>query len=305
MRWLGLRSQPVADQLVLERRNPPADVRTRDRLDEERPLSDAKAVHFPLGLVLLTQQQPQLPFAVQVDVRPGGVLGGLDADGEAGGGGRQGVGSQVYDDGSGGVEPLQKALWAAQIHLLHVPGVAFVGQPATGGRKVNRELWFKWGFGKTVVVCFFIWTHLLPGVNGAKKTLHPDCKDTTHHSFWSTKAVRKTGCMTSHEPKQSTWPQLKHTPYTTLFCPELWQKAPLAGCLWEEFGADEWRGHRGFWGDNSSSNSSWACCMQVQMPVTHQTSPLVSTTDKESGRDLPGQRFGLWRQHDQIAPSTT
>lgn len=82
----------------------------RDGLDEERPLSDAEAVYLALRLVLFPQQQPQLAVAVQVDVCPRGVLGGFDADGEAGGGGRQGVGPQVDDDGSSRVDPLQRAL---------------------------------------------------------------------------------------------------------------------------------------------------------------------------------------------------
>lgn len=45
---------------------------------------------------------------------------------------------------------------------------------------------------------------------------------------------------------------------------------PLGKSLEAEM--DEWRATRGFWADNGS-NSSWACCMQVQMQVTHRTSP--------------------------------
>ena len=83
------------------------------------------------------------------------------------------------------------------------------------------------------------------------------------------------------------------------------KNAPLACCLWEEFGSrDGWmEEHRGFWADNGS-NSSWARCMQVQMQVTHRTSPRFQAT-KETGRDLSGQHFGLWRQHDQMTPSRT
>lgn len=96
-----------------------------------------------------------------------------------------------------------------------------------------------------------------------------------------------------------------HTPHTTLFLPELWQNAPLAGCLWEEFGSrNGWmEGLRGLRADKGS-NSSWACYMQVQMQVTHRTSPCFQAT-KETGRDLSGQHFGLWRQHDQMTPSRT
>lgn len=129
-------SQPVADQLILERRDPAADVHVRDGLDEERPLPDAEALHLALSLVRLAQQQPQLAIAVQVDVGASGVRGGFDADREAGGGGGHRVGSEVDDDGPRGIEPLQRALGATQVHLLHVPGVAFVSQ--TAGRK-GRE----------------------------------------------------------------------------------------------------------------------------------------------------------------------
>lgn len=131
---MSLCSRPVADQLVLERRDPPADVHVRDGLDEERSLLDAEAVHLAPGLVLLAQQQTQLAAAVQVDVGAAGVGGRFDADGEAGGGGGDRVGPQVHDDGPRGVEPLQGTLGATQVHLLHVPGVAFVGQ-AAGGRQ--------------------------------------------------------------------------------------------------------------------------------------------------------------------------
>ena len=150
-RCVCLRSQPVADQLVLECRDPPADVHVRDGLDEERPLLDAEALHLALSLVLLTQQQPQLAVAVQVDVGASGVRRGFDADGEAGGGRGHHVGSEVDDDGARGVEPLQGALRAAQVHLLHVSGVAFMSQ--TAGKKekewgeptsnLERSLWKK------------------------------------------------------------------------------------------------------------------------------------------------------------------
>jgi len=129
--------QPVADQLVLERRDPAADVRVRDGLDEERPLLDAEALHLALRLVLVPQQQPQLAVAVQVDIGAAGLGRGFDADGEARGGGRGRVGSEVDDDGPRGIEPLQSALGATQVHLLHVPGVALVSQ--TTGRKGGEK----------------------------------------------------------------------------------------------------------------------------------------------------------------------
>lgn len=96
-----------------------------------------------------------------------------------------------------------------------------------------------------------------------------------------------------------------HSHSSTLFPSALWPDAPLAGCLWEAFGnRSGWmKWHTGFWADNST-NSSWACCMQVQMQVTHRTSPCFQAT-KETGRDLSGQHSGLWRQHDQLNLSRT
>lgn len=138
MRLTTLRvCQPVADQLVLEHRDPAADVHVRDSLDEERPLQDIEALHLALSLVLFAQQHPQLAVTVQVDVGASGVCGGFDADGEAGGGLGDRVGSEVDDDGPRGIEPLQGALGATQVHLLHVPGVAFMRQ--TAGRKERRK----------------------------------------------------------------------------------------------------------------------------------------------------------------------
>ena len=131
------RTQPVADQLVLELRDPPADVHARDGLDEERPLLDAEAVHLALSLVPLAQQQPQLAIAVQVDVGSAGVRGRFNADREASGGRGNRVGSEVHDDGPRGIEPLQRALGATKVHLLHVPGVAFMSQTA---RRRKRKL---------------------------------------------------------------------------------------------------------------------------------------------------------------------
>lgn len=132
---VGLCSLSVADQLVLERRDPPADVHVLDGLDEQRPLLDAEAVHLSLSLVLFAQQQAQLSVTVQVDVGAEGFFGGFDADGELGGRRGHRVGSEVDDDGPRGVEPLQRALGATQVHLLHVPGVALMSQAAGGEDK--------------------------------------------------------------------------------------------------------------------------------------------------------------------------
>lgn len=126
-------TRPVAQQLVLERRAPAADVHVRDGFDEERPLPEAEAAHLAPSLLLLAHQQAQLAAAVQVDVGASGLRRGFDADGEAGGARGDGVGPQVHDDGPRWIEPLQGALRATQVHLLHVPGVAFVHQ--TAGRK--------------------------------------------------------------------------------------------------------------------------------------------------------------------------
>lgn len=98
--------QPVADQLILERSNPPAYVQARDSLDEQRPLLNAKAVHLPLRLTLLAQQQPQLPIKIQEEVCAARVRQGFDADGEAGGGRWHHVGPEVDDDGPRWIEPL-------------------------------------------------------------------------------------------------------------------------------------------------------------------------------------------------------
>lgn len=125
--------QPVVDQLILERRDAAADVHVRDGLDEDSPLLDTEALHLALSLVLITQQQPQLAITVQVDVGAAGVCRGFDADREAGGGKGDRVGSEVNNDGPRGIEPLQRALGATQVHLLHIPGVAFMSQ--TTGRK--------------------------------------------------------------------------------------------------------------------------------------------------------------------------
>lgn len=63
-----------------------------------------------------------------------GVAVGLDAHVETrpvrSGGCR--VGPQVDNDGSGGIEPLQRALRAAEIDLLHVSAVRLVAQAAAG-----------------------------------------------------------------------------------------------------------------------------------------------------------------------------
>ncbi len=132
-----LSSQPIADQLVLKRCDSPADVRVWHGLDEERALLDTEALHLAPSLVLFTQQQPQLSVTVQVDVGASGVCRGFDADGKAGSGRGDGIGSKVDDDGPRGIEPLQKALGATQVHLLHIPGVAFMSQ--TAGREKQER----------------------------------------------------------------------------------------------------------------------------------------------------------------------
>lgn len=63
-------------------------------------------------------------------------------------GGRR-VGPQVDDDGPGGVEPLQRALRAAEVDLLHVSAVRLVAQAAAGrGRGLKTIAWVK---NKTLV----------------------------------------------------------------------------------------------------------------------------------------------------------
>ncbi|TNN70965.1 hypothetical protein EYF80_018781 [Liparis tanakae] len=68
--WVQVCSGPLAGhQLVLECRDPPADVRLRDGLHEESALCQAEAVHCPPSLVLLGQQHPQIPVMLQVQMR--------------------------------------------------------------------------------------------------------------------------------------------------------------------------------------------------------------------------------------------
>lgn len=54
--WFRVGAGPVVDQLVLEARDPSTDVSLRHCLDEQRPLMDAKAVHFALGLLGFAEQ---------------------------------------------------------------------------------------------------------------------------------------------------------------------------------------------------------------------------------------------------------
>lgn len=132
-------TRPTAEQLVLERCGSAADVHVWDGFDEECPLLDAEALHLALSLVLFAHQQPQLAVTVQVDVGASGVRRGFDADREAGGGRGDGVGSEINDDGPGGIKPLQRALRATQIHLLHIPGMAFVHQTAERKEQERHE----------------------------------------------------------------------------------------------------------------------------------------------------------------------
>lgn len=68
------------------------------------------------------------------------------------------VGPQVDDDGSGGVEPLQGALRAAEVDLLHVSAVRLVAQAAAGrrqGLKTTALLFFQvhmWNRFKDIAV---------------------------------------------------------------------------------------------------------------------------------------------------------
>lgn len=108
--WLCVWSQPVAEQLILERGDPAADVHVRDGFNEERTLADSETLHIAPSLLLFAQQQPQFAITVQVNVSAPGIYRGLDADGEAGGSRGDGVGSEVNNDGPCGIEPLQSAL---------------------------------------------------------------------------------------------------------------------------------------------------------------------------------------------------
>lgn len=47
-----------------------------------------------------------------------------------------GVGPEVDDDRSGGVEPLQRALGAAEVDLLHISAMGLVAQTTAGERLI-------------------------------------------------------------------------------------------------------------------------------------------------------------------------
>lgn len=68
-----------------------------------------------------------------------GFAGRFNAHREVGGCRRRHVGSQVDDDGASGVKPLERTLGAAQVHLLHVTGVAFMGQTTARKREGGRR----------------------------------------------------------------------------------------------------------------------------------------------------------------------
>lgn len=132
---LRIGAGPVVDQLVLEGRDPPADVSLRHGLDEQRPLVDAETVHFAFGLLGLAEQQAQFTHPLQVDVRAARFPGRFDAHGEVGGGRRRHIGPQVDDDGARRVQPLERALRAAEVHLLHIACVSFMCQTTARDRK--------------------------------------------------------------------------------------------------------------------------------------------------------------------------
>lgn len=221
-----IRARPVAEQLVLERRGPAADVHVRDGFDEERPLADAEALHLPPGLVLLSQQQPQLSVAVQVDVGAPGVRGGLDADREAGGGRGDGVGSEVDDDGPGGVKPLQGALRATQIHLLHIPGVALVHQTAERKERgrLSAKLFELVPSRKVVTVGKGLRQTARTRDRIPPKALTADCK---------------TVCLRGSRARATnvTSAPARTSPQDHTVLPELSPNELLAFCLWEDFGS--------------------------------------------------------------------
>lgn len=127
-RWVGLVSWRLCgDQLILKRCDCPADVPSRGRLHKQRPLLQREAAHASSRLILLRQQQPQLSGPLHVQRGPAGVQPRLDAGAQVTL--RRGqVGPQVDDEGSCGIEPLQRAFSTAQVHLLHVPLASLVHQ---------------------------------------------------------------------------------------------------------------------------------------------------------------------------------
>lgn len=68
--WIHVCPGPLTGhQLVLESRDPPADVCLRDGLHKESSLCQAEAVHRALSVVLLCQQQRQIPGTLQIHMR--------------------------------------------------------------------------------------------------------------------------------------------------------------------------------------------------------------------------------------------
>ncbi len=126
-------------QLVLKGSDSPADVPAGRGLHEQHPLLQTEAAHASGRLVLLRQQQPQRSGPLHVQPGPARVRPRLDA-GAQGTLRRRQVGPQVDDDGSCGIEPLQRAFGAAQVHLLHVPRVRLVHQPAAHRQRAQTEL---------------------------------------------------------------------------------------------------------------------------------------------------------------------
>lgn len=221
-------SRPVAEQLVLERCGSATDVHVWDGFDEERPLGDAEALHLAPSLVLLAQQQSQLAVAVQVDVGASGVRGGFDADRETGGGRGDDVGSEVNDDGPGGVKPLQRALRAAQIHLLHVPGMAFVHQTAERKEQERHEQNAQQ-------------THIIQrSINCGQRPLadHEEIRPHSSSSIDGRPCARPAACAVTSQSNRSHPSSNAHTSlqdHTAL--PGLWPNEPLAFCLWEDLGS--------------------------------------------------------------------
>lgn len=61
---------PRGHQLVLQRRDPPADVRGGDRFHKQGPVPQGKAAHGGLSVLSLRQQERQLASSLQVHVGP-------------------------------------------------------------------------------------------------------------------------------------------------------------------------------------------------------------------------------------------
>lgn len=143
------------DQLILKRCDSLADVVLCGGLHKQRPLLETEAAHVTGGLSRLWQQRSELSGPLHVQRGPSRVNARFDAGVQALAGSRRRlqVGSEVDDDGTSGIEPLQRTFGAAKVNLLHVPAVRLVRQTAAERNQVVKTttLFFDQTFGRKVL----------------------------------------------------------------------------------------------------------------------------------------------------------